>query len=139
MSDSVWFHLDEYVEIAFNFPSEIQEIFTEYGCFDLAQQLSTRLGFPVQYIYSSDSSEPLHGLIILPNGRYADILGIWTSEGVLKFWDEYEKELSFRNAGLEYSLRTCPEIFEYDFVSDDIIVTVLDLMIAKIQAYLAFN
>ncbi len=128
MNDSVWFHLDSYLITAHNFDDNIQDIFTEYGCFDLANELSTRLNKPIKYIYSN--LEPLHAVVEIGKETYVDILGVWNESSLLKFWYEYNVELSARNKSLKYTLKYPPHMESSDEVDKQLLVTVVDKILS---------
>lgn len=138
-SDSVWDRISDYAVRVFDIDFETCMLFTEGGCFDLAFSLGQELNFPVKCIYSYRQApsghishkEQLHAVVELPSGLYLDILGIWDRSGLLKFWYDYEVEISKRNSGLKYDLEECLDE-DYERVDPDELIPIMATLIKNL-------
>lgn len=89
--------------LRFNFPIEAQRAFTHGDCWHLAETIHSMTGYPIvtaqweetlnTYFTRTDKWEKVqntywsHVANRLPDGRIADIEGIWTEEEWLQHWD----------------------------------------------------
>lgn len=80
----------------FTFSSEVYEAFTYGDCYRLAKEIHDLTNYPIfavgcQFDTRSEKKRDwCHMVVQIPDGRYADVAGIWDEDDLLNWWgDEY--------------------------------------------------
>lgn len=74
--------------IPFNFSDEVNRVFTTGLCGNLALELNERYGLEIYSIFfgSLKDNVPVHYVAKLSDGRYVDIMGIWSLDELVAYW-----------------------------------------------------